>query len=87
MEISKIIAHRINTISQLNLVPKDFGIEVDIRYHEDDLILHHDPFSHHKSQMPEKFSEFLVCYKIINQIKSLIVQKIAIKINFRAMFV
>jgi hypothetical protein len=63
MEISKIIAHRINTISQLNLVPKDFGVEVDIRYHEDDLILHHDPFSHHKPQMPEKFSEFLVCYK------------------------
>ncbi len=63
MEISKIIAHRINTISQLNSVPKDFGIEVDIRYHEDDLILHHDPFSHHKPQMPEKFSDFLACYK------------------------
>lgn len=63
MEITKIIAHRINTISQLNSVPKDFGIELDIRYHEDDLILHHDPFSHHKPQMPEKFSEFLACYK------------------------
>ena len=63
MEISKIIAHRINTISQLNLVPKDLGVEVDIRYHEDDLILHHDPFSHHKPQMPEKFIDFLAHYK------------------------
>ena len=63
MEIPKIIAHRINSISQLKLVPKNFGIELDIRYHEDDLILHHDPFSHHKLQIPEKFSDFPEYYQ------------------------
>jgi len=59
----KIIAHRINTISQLKSVPKKFGIELDIRYHEDELVLHHDPFSHHKMQAPEKFTDFLAAYK------------------------
>jgi hypothetical protein len=68
MEIPKIIAHRINSISQLKLVPKNFGIELDIRYHEDDLIMHHDPFSHHKLKMPEKqmsekFVDFLEHYQ------------------------
>ena len=57
-----IIAHRINTLSQLKSVQKDFGIELDVRYHEDDLILHHDPFSHHNSN-PEKFSEILKHYQ------------------------
>lgn len=58
----KIISHRINTISQLKLVPKEFGIELDVRYHEDELVLHHDPFSHHKSPKPENFSKFLAHY-------------------------
>lgn len=62
MEISKVIAHRINTVSQLKSVPNNFGIEIDIRYHEDELILHHDPFSHHKLQRPEKFIDLLTQY-------------------------
>ncbi len=61
MKINHIIAHRINTIAQLQNVPKNFGIEVDIRYHEDELILHHDPFSHHKNS-PQKFHDFLQAY-------------------------
>ena len=44
-------------------MPKNFGIELDIRYHEDDLIIHHDAFSHHKLQMPEKFVDFLQYYQ------------------------
>ncbi|MGL4524478.1 MAG: hypothetical protein ACRCVN_03005 [Spirochaetia bacterium] len=52
------IYHRINTINQLKKVPVDAGIEIDIRYHNDDLILHHDPFAHHKNQ-PEKLAQFL----------------------------
>jgi hypothetical protein len=58
----KIIAHRINSILQLKSVPKNFGIELDVRYHEDELILHHDPFSHQKFPKPENFSEFLSHY-------------------------
>lgn len=59
----KIVAHRINNIAQLKIVPKNFGIELDIRYHEDDLVLHHDPFSHHKLANLEKFTDFLSVYE------------------------
>jgi len=38
------VAHRINTIEQLMLVPSHYGVEIDIRYHNDLLILHHDAF-------------------------------------------
>ncbi len=58
----QVIAHRINTISQLESIPKNFGIELDVRYHEDELVLHHDPFSHHKPPKPENFSKFLSGY-------------------------
>lgn len=40
------VNHRINTIEQLKDVPIDNGIEFDVRYHENELILHHDPFNH-----------------------------------------
>ena len=48
------INHRINTIAQLKKVPLQNGIELDIRYHENELILQHDPFHHHQNN-PEKF--------------------------------
>jgi hypothetical protein len=38
------IAHRINTVAQLRLVPSEHGIELDLRSEGDRLILHHDPF-------------------------------------------
>lgn len=38
------IKHRINTIKDLSTVPYYMGIEVDIRYENNKLILHHDPF-------------------------------------------
>ena len=43
----KYINHRVNTIADLKKVPVTNGAEVDVRYHENDLILHHDPFLHH----------------------------------------
>ena len=42
-----IINHRINNIEGLEMLPPNQGIEVDVRYHKGDLILHHDPFNHH----------------------------------------
>ena len=45
-----IIAHRINTCQALEGVAQSCGIEVDIRYHEDQIILAHDAFSHHHQQ-------------------------------------
>lgn len=38
-----ICAHRINTVAELERIPHNFGVEVDIRSDGKDLILHHDP--------------------------------------------
>jgi len=52
------INHRINTIKQLLDTPLINGVEVDIRYHEDSLILHHDPYGHHRTD-PTQFEDYL----------------------------
>jgi len=52
------INHRINSIEQLKEVPKQNGIELDVRYHENELILHHDPLHHHENN-PEKLEDLL----------------------------
>lgn len=62
--VLQIIAHRINKIEQLKSLPEHFGIEVDVRYHNDDLVLHHDPFNHHKDPLLEKLSDLLSSYKL-----------------------
>jgi hypothetical protein len=41
----QLIAHRINTIAQLQQVPTHYGVELDLRDHGDRLILQHDPFT------------------------------------------
>ena len=56
------INHRINIIEDLKKVPLQNGIELDIRYHNDDLILHHEPFHHHKHP-PEIFEDLLKQWK------------------------
>ena len=40
----KIIAHRRNTLEQLQATPRQHGVEVDIRSYGDELVIHHDPF-------------------------------------------
>lgn len=40
----ELIAHRINTLAQLSLLPKCYGAEIDIRDFGSRLILQHDPF-------------------------------------------
>jgi len=58
----RFINHRINTVTDLDSVPFENGIELDVRYHNDELILHHDPFQHHKNN-PEKLDYFLEKWK------------------------
>lgn len=53
-----IIEHRINTPNALAAVAPDHGIEVDIRYHHDEIILAHDAFSHH-TQHPTRLTTLL----------------------------
>lgn len=54
----KLIAHRCNTIAQLQLTPIEYGLEVDIRSFGNRLIMHHDPFID-----GEEFRLWLECYR------------------------
>lgn len=40
----KLIAHRRNTIAELRATPQQYGVEVDIRSHGEQLVIHHDPY-------------------------------------------
>lgn len=40
----KFIAHQRNTIEELKITPREYGVEVDIRSNDGRLIIHHDPF-------------------------------------------
>lgn len=51
------IAHRINTIEELKEIPKEYGVELDLRDYADRLILQHDPFTD-----GEDFEEYLKHY-------------------------
>lgn len=51
------IAHRINTTEELHALPREYGVEVDLRDCNDRLILSHDPFSN-----GEDFEDYLKHY-------------------------
>lgn len=62
------IAHRINTIEELKQIPKEYGVELDLRDFGDRLILQHDPFKD-----GQDFEEYLKHYnhgRMILNIKS-----------------
>lgn len=40
----KLIAHRRNTVAELQATPTHYGVEVDIRSFGQQLVIHHDPF-------------------------------------------
>lgn len=52
------IAHRINTIAQLQRVPVEYGVELDLRDRGERLILQHDPFGD-----GEDFERYLEHYR------------------------
>lgn len=45
------IIHRINTINELLNIDKQFGIEIDIRNNNNDIILSHDPFNENNCEL------------------------------------
>lgn len=53
-----LISHRCNTLEQLRVTPKEYGVEVDIRSNNGKLIMHHDPFVE-----GELFEDWLVQYQ------------------------
>ncbi len=54
----KVISHRRNTLKELEATPVNYGVEVDIRSHGNDLVIHHDPFV-----VGEFFEEWFGAYK------------------------
>ena len=54
----KLIAHRRNTLAELNVTPTGYGVEVDIRSYADKLVIHHDPFV-----AGESFEAWLAAYR------------------------
>lgn len=59
-----IINHRINKVEKLKKVDND-GVEIDLRYHKNEIILHHDPFE--KGEKLEDFlKEFNLSFMILN---------------------
>ena len=53
------IQHRVNTISELKEVATSYGVEIDIRNHDEELFVIHDPFSMHATVL----SDWLSCYQ------------------------
>lgn len=54
----EIIVHRINNSKKLRKIPKNYGVEIDVRDYKENLILNHDPFKN-----GEKLENFLKVYK------------------------
>lgn len=38
------VVHRVNTVKELEKVPKNYGVEIDLRDYGSEIILNHDPF-------------------------------------------
>ena len=52
------IAHRINTVEELKVLPTEYGVELDLRDSGNNLILQHDPF-----KGGESFNDYLKHYQ------------------------
>ena len=62
------ISHRINNVSELNNIPTEYGVEIDLRDNGENIILQHDPFKD-----GENFNDFITHFKhkfLILNIKS-----------------
>jgi hypothetical protein len=53
-----VIIHRVNTIEKLKTIPREYGVEIDIRAHGNRLILNHEPF-----EDGENLAEYLKHYQ------------------------
>ena len=49
------IIHRVNTINELVIIDKQFGVEIDIRNNNNDIILSHDPFNENNCNLFENY--------------------------------
>lgn len=66
----------------LDSLPKSHGIEIDVRYHNNALILHHDPFNHHtenNTELKDLLSKWKNSGPIIVNLKSEGIEKACIE--------
>ena len=54
----KIIRHRVNTVAELERLPRELGAELDLRSHGDELIMSHDPF-----RPGERFADYAAAWR------------------------
>lgn len=52
-----VISHRVNTIAELKRIPSEFGVEVDLRDYDGQIVVQHDPL-----KGGENFKEYLRHY-------------------------
>ena len=74
----EIIIHRINNSKKLRKIPKNYGVEIDVRDYKENLILNHDPFKN-----GEKLENFLKAYKhgtLIINVKSEFIETKVLKL-------
>jgi hypothetical protein len=62
LSITHYIQHRVNSLQDLAKTSELYGVEIDIRYHNDEIILHHDAFGH-QNQNITLLKDFVAAYK------------------------
>lgn len=74
----EIIIHRVNKIKNLENIPKNFGVEIDLRDYNKELVVQHDPF-----KRGDVFEKYLKKYKhgtLIIDVKSERIEQEAIRL-------
>jgi hypothetical protein len=59
----QIIIHRINTIEELQKIPQEYGVEVDVRGYGDTMLLTHDPVEGTKLHAYDSLENYLERFK------------------------
>lgn len=62
----KIIQHRVNDLEKLGKIPNEFGCEIDLRNHNADIYVTHDPFKKDGPLLEEWLSYFNHEFLILN---------------------
>ncbi|MEA1844061.1 PI-PLC domain-containing protein [Agrobacterium tumefaciens] len=61
-----IIKHRQNNINDLNNIPNNYGIEVDLRNHGEEIVVIHDPFNDDAVTFNEWLQQYKHSFLIVN---------------------
>ena len=62
----KVIAHKINSIEDLNKLPPKFGVEIDLRQSKNSIVINHDPLYENTCKLDEYLENFNHSFIIAN---------------------